>query len=84
MSIELEKLWKYSDCDEGRYCNDICLEVSNDAIVQVMKAYGTVDVYLHLSVTLVRIWVCGQLYAPVTLPPVKELPLGCWGKPRKT
>ena len=54
MNIEFERLWNYSDCDEGRYCNDICLEVSEVATVQVMEAYGAVDVYLHLFLTLVR------------------------------
>lgn len=70
MNIEWERLWKYSEYDEGRYSNDICLV----ATVQIVKAYGVVDVYLHLFVTLVRDGcVCGQLYALVTLPLVTEL-----------
>lgn len=63
LNIELERLWKYSECGEGSYCNDICPEVSEVATVQVMKAYGAVDVYLHLFLTLVRDWCLSALRA---------------------
>jgi hypothetical protein len=43
-----------------------------------MKAYGEVDVYIHIFLTSVLVGGNGQFHAPAALPPVKEpaVPIG--------
>jgi hypothetical protein len=40
-----------------------------------MKAYGKVDVYIHILLTSELLEVSGQLQAPAALPPGKEPPV---------
>jgi hypothetical protein len=40
-----------------------------------MKAYGGVDVYIHIFLTSVLVWSSGQLHAPAALRLEKEPPV---------